>query len=89
MTSAVGAFPLGASPYGLLDAAGNVREWTTTKWVDNYENYWSDDRLAGHDARSLRGGAWFYSFNGVRCAARYLFEPVNWYNIVGFRVVTP
>jgi formylglycine-generating enzyme required for sulfatase activity len=29
--SPVGSFPLGNSPYGLMDVAGNVKEWVTTK----------------------------------------------------------
>lgn len=32
-TSAVGKFPLGASPENVVDLIGNVREWTNT-WVD-------------------------------------------------------
>jgi toxoflavin biosynthesis protein ToxD len=31
-TVAVGTFPAGASPYGLLDGAGNVAQWTATSW---------------------------------------------------------
>jgi formylglycine-generating enzyme required for sulfatase activity len=33
----VGSFPAGASPYGALDMAGNVMEWTST-WFDAYPN---------------------------------------------------
>lgn len=31
-TCPVGAFPAGASPYGVLDLAGNVAEWTSTSY---------------------------------------------------------
>ena len=44
-TRPVGSYPLGASPYGVLDMGGNVREW-----VDD----WYDE-----EHKVLRGAAWF------------------------------
>jgi formylglycine-generating enzyme required for sulfatase activity len=41
----VGALPDGASPYGVLDLAGNVREWL------------ADAGPKGHRTRAIRGGA--------------------------------
>jgi formylglycine-generating enzyme required for sulfatase activity len=43
--AAVGATPAGASPFGVLDLAGNVREWV------------ADAGPAGHPTRGIRGGA--------------------------------
>ncbi|MBK8046897.1 MAG: SUMF1/EgtB/PvdO family nonheme iron enzyme [Anaerolineales bacterium] len=42
-----GTYPQGASPSGVLDMAGNVWEWTATKWVENYQNYQPDDGPEG------------------------------------------
>lgn len=55
-SSGVGAFPKGEGPYKLLDASGNLWEWTT-KWVDNCENYAPDERLDGDVVRTLCGGS--------------------------------
>ncbi len=63
-TSAVGIFPDGASPYGVLDLSGNVWCWCLNEY-DNPEN----TGLGGGAARVLRGGSW-YPF---RFSARSVF----------------
>jgi len=89
-TSAVGCFPGGASPYGVLDTSGNVWEWTRSSW-DGYptnpgnerENVDTNDRI-GH---VLRGGAFDVSSKGLRCSARLAKYPDFRERIIGFRVI--
>ena len=62
-TTPVSQFPLGASPYGALDMAGNVYEWCATEWQKPYpyalEDEWAADYLERDDVnRVIRGGAW-------------------------------
>lgn len=87
MTSAVGSYPAGASPYGVLDVAGNVWEWTSTIWLDTYENYLTQIEQNGRTAlrRVLRGGG-FRDVEFVRCAARSWDLPNQRYRDLGFRV---
>ncbi len=87
-TTPVGAYPKGASPYGVLDMAGNVWDRTSTKWGDSYKNYRPDDSLEGDATRTVRGGSFDYDDGGVRCACRNL-SGVNPNGDVGFRVVSP
>jgi formylglycine-generating enzyme required for sulfatase activity len=74
-TSTVGAFPDGASPYGVMDVAGNVWEWTRSKWglssvarPDYAYPYDPDDGREGQsglDWRVVRGGSWNFN-EGIR-----------------------
>ena len=96
-TTSVHAYPQGASPYGVLDMAGNVWEWTRSLWgksgkrPDYRYPYRSTDGRENLDAgreerRVLRGGA-FERPQGVRCAYRFRHDPDVRYGDLGFRVV--
>ncbi len=74
---AVGSYPEGASPYGVMDLAGNVWEWVED-WRDSQQTQ-----------RVIRGGAWnaiskwaqTYIYNSVR--------PTEARNNIGFRCARP
>jgi formylglycine-generating enzyme required for sulfatase activity len=93
-TISVHAYPQGASPYGLLDMAGSVWEWTRSLW-DRYP-YPSDvkgraqreDLQVPNDrTRVLRGGTFDNPHWNVRCACRVRRYPDGRYWDIGFRVV--
>jgi formylglycine-generating enzyme required for sulfatase activity len=88
-TAPVGAFPPGASPFGILDMAGNVWEWTSD-WYD--AGYYAvstgrDPRgPAGGESRSVRGGSWANGPELIRSANRSSERPGSRLNVLGFRV---
>ena len=87
-TSAVGSFPSGASPYGVLDSAGNVWEWCSTQWRETYDDSANED-LEGEASRVLRGGAFGLNRDGARCAFRLAGRPGDAGRVSGFRVSAP
>ena len=89
-TTPVGNYPRGRSPYGVLDMAGNVWEWTSSL----YKPYPYDaangreDPEAG-ETRTLRGGAW--NLDGLQRPLAYRLNDIPDFrnDLVGFRVVSP
>lgn len=89
-TEPVGSHPTGASPYGALDMAGNVWEWTTDWYDPHYyaSSPESNPSSSSGTYRALRGGAWNGSENDVRCAVRDADDPGSRRYDLGFRVVS-
>ncbi|MFH0944579.1 MAG: SUMF1/EgtB/PvdO family nonheme iron enzyme, partial [Planctomycetota bacterium] len=92
--------PEGKSPFGLLDMAGNVWEWTSSPYVA-YEDYkdimvatrYTKGKLAKYSAaelfsnkrRVIRGGAWNTPKIALLSALRQGAEINEWNTTLGFR----
>ena len=85
----VGIFANGASPYGCLDMAGNVWEWTRSKYANDFRNAVQEETRPGNDGDAwvVRGGSWIYSRDYARCACRDGYHPDFRDGDLGFRVV--
>lgn len=99
-TTPVGCFPAGVSPYGLVDCAGNLWEWTRSIWGEdlgkplsrypyNSTDNWREDENAGCNfKRILRGGAFSDECTSLACACRNWNRPVykTKFKTRGFRI---
>lgn len=99
LTSPVGNFSEGASPYGALDMAGNVWEWVHDAFLSvnpfntTVENYYAFSRFENPRGvpptttsyRSLRGGSWDWLYGYGRASYRLGLGKGDTYEGVGFR----
>jgi formylglycine-generating enzyme required for sulfatase activity len=82
-TAPVGSFPKGKSPFGVLDMAGNVWEWTETKYCDSYAASKNCTEI-----RVVRGGSWGdISPSSARATNRSKFVASSRSSLLGFRCV--
>ena len=83
-TVPVGSYPDNASPFGVLDMAGNVWEWTAD-WYDAYRGSLYEFSRFGEEFRVLRGGSWYDGADLVRASSRNSAEPDFRFSTIGFR----
>jgi formylglycine-generating enzyme required for sulfatase activity len=85
----VGSYPAGASPYGVLDMAGYISEWTRSEYCP-YPYDPNDGREDGIDpARkrfTLRSGGWAFPWIDFRTSNRGRTMPDDRYYSLGFRL---
>jgi iron(II)-dependent oxidoreductase len=89
-TSPVGIYPKGKSPYGCFDMTGNVWEWCSDWYDDNYYANSPDRNPKGPSSgaiRVIRGGSWRISAGNCRSATRVRRGPRARNGRLGFRLL--
>ncbi len=99
LTFNIGSFPGGASPYGVVDMAGNAGEWIQDCWHPSYEaaedgsygpppvdgSSWEEPVCAWEEMRGIRGGSWYYFAEHLRVSFREGRFPDIRSGTLGFR----
>jgi sulfatase modifying factor 1 len=86
-TSVVGSFP--ANGYGLHDMAGNVWDWCNDWYGEDYYDNSPVSNPRGPVSgtwRVIRGGAWNFGAYDCRVASRFMANPNNRADFIGFRI---
>lgn len=89
-TTVAGSYPEGQSPYGLLDLAGNVWEWTSDFYSSDYYSKSVLINPTGPTSgnnRVVRGGSWYYEDWSLRVTFRGSDNPIFVGVGQGFRCV--
>ena len=77
----------GVSPYGVLDMAGNVAEWTQSRdWPYPYRGDDGREEMQTLSMRVIRGGSYMHGAADVRCSARSSMVAGARDVYIGFRV---
>lgn len=85
----VGSYPTGASPFGILDMAGNVGEWVSDRYSATYYRHAPSADPPGPESgfyRVFRGGSWAHDALDARVSRRLFESPAMGLSYVGFRV---
>lgn len=89
-TVPVGSYPEGASPYGVLDMAGNMREWVSSLYQKYpYDSGDGREDLQAEGSRLLRGGSWHSGAREARSSDRMRASPSFTHPGYGFRCAGP
>ncbi len=93
----VGTYPSGASPFGLMDMAGNASEWCLD-WFEapyNADDTENPQGPATGSEKVYRGGSYILDSGGAiagfsfRTMKRFRTDPENQKHYMGFRLVEP
>ncbi|WP_461536248.1 formylglycine-generating enzyme family protein [Spongorhabdus nitratireducens] len=88
-TQPIGSKPAGASPYGVMDMAGNLFEWTADWFSTSYFANSPKNNPKGPDSgefKVLRGSSWLMrTDDGLASNVRSGYAPLGQGYVVGFR----
>ncbi|MCE7914182.1 MAG: DUF4062 domain-containing protein [Nitrosomonas sp. PRO4] len=82
-TVAVGMYPLGNSPFGVDDMAGNIWEWC----LNYYDLPQVIDIKIDEKGRVVRGGCWSFFPKHLSSSTRFGYPPDSRSDCIGFRVL--